>query len=276
MARISTLLPILLLWLLSLAVPVIAFGQELAGPWRAKGVISAKHTFNRPECGVHRGWQGYFALPQWELQLHLGDGGVEVTGAPTVGLVEGADSTQLSIEAVAGQAFALQITIPADGYLRLMLQKAGSSLLPPSADTLLFWIRNGRRQPADWLDDGTLFSPRLYAGDRLALYFSGAAAALLVSELAFYTSGNGSSGVTMADIHWPAADETEGWPFLPAAGPGGQALPLKPGNSYFRVEYTDEERVRGNERWIIRHFRLHDPASCSDLYESRWWKPAGS
>jgi hypothetical protein len=107
------------------------------------------------------GFSGYFDLSRW--QKTYGDGGVDVTGAPNVATVEGADATL--VELIDQRPVMLEIDIPAEGYVRFDWKKIGGSYfsLEIAAASERFFLKKGL--------NGHYISPILQAGDRLRLTF---------------------------------------------------------------------------------------------------------
>lgn len=108
------------------------------------------------------GFSGYFHLSRW--QKTYGDGGVDVTGAPNVATVEGADATLVKL--MDQRPVMLEIDIPAEGYVRFDWKKIGGSYfsLEISAADEHFFLKKGL--------NGHYVSPILQAGDRLRLTFT--------------------------------------------------------------------------------------------------------
>lgn len=129
------------------------------------------------------GFRGYFALDRW--RKHYGDGGVDVTGAPNVVLVEGADATLIKL--ANRQPVTLSIDVPAEGYVRFDWKKIGGSYfsLAIEAGEQRFELDQGR--------NGYYISPLLQAGDRLRLVFyrnqiTESATEILLNGFNFYSN----------------------------------------------------------------------------------------
>ena len=108
------------------------------------------------------GFSGYFDLARW--QKFYGDGGVDVTGAPNVALVEGADVALVKL--LNNRSVAMQIDVPSEGYIRFDWRKIGGSYfsLKIFAGSQEFSLEHGL--------NGQYISPLLQAGDQLRLVFS--------------------------------------------------------------------------------------------------------
>lgn len=105
------------------------------------------------------GFNGYFAPARW--QKTFGDGGVDVTGAPNVALVEGANAALVKVNG--RQMATLAINVPAEGYIKFDWRKIGGSSFPLQVETgdQQFLLHDGTK--------GRYVSPVLKAGAQLRL-----------------------------------------------------------------------------------------------------------
>ncbi len=99
-------------------------GPAFEGPCGEVAVSLESQSYYRLGCG-QMGLSGYFAPQRWETKI-LGDGGVDVTGAPNK-LVEGAN--EASLVADAREKVLVSILIPADGYVTFSWKHFGGSNL---------------------------------------------------------------------------------------------------------------------------------------------------
>ncbi len=123
------------------------------------------HYFNL-SC-QSQGFKGYFAWDRWDRAPRQGDGGVDVTGAPNSVLVEGANSA--SIVLTPGSQAALELAVPADGYVMFDWSYIGGSSF--SNATFEISINNEMRQQlTPEKKANTFFSPALSTGDHLRIF----------------------------------------------------------------------------------------------------------
>ena len=134
----------------------------------------------------------YFNWNNWTFK-NKGDGGVDVTGAPSKILVEGANNTQFNT--TPGSLLRLSIAIPAEGYVNFDWRKVGSSNIS------LHVSINGKKQT---VTEGNFLSDLLRAGDQFTLELDSAAEsfnAISINNFEFLTNATG-----VIKRQWMASD----------------------------------------------------------------------
>lgn len=144
-------------------------------------------------CG-NEGFNGWFKANRWAYTKIQGDGGVDVTGAPSVLLVEGANKAL--VEVVPGGSFSLEILIPADGFITFDWSMIGGS-------NLTFTVQYGDQ--VDNNPDHYFSSTRLKAGDSFTFRFKNPgemAGKINFSHFQFFTDVT-----TILERTWHAVDQ---------------------------------------------------------------------
>lgn len=243
---------------------------------------SYEDSYQAIDCAVE-GFTGPFALEKWKIPEEKGDGGVNVTGALDVLLVEGANKTFL--KAVPERATVVSTVVPVGGYATFDWKVVEGSTF--SSNDSFLWRVNGRARSISRPGrmEGRFYSRSLKAGDQLELVLSGDdAIEVALFNFRFASSAQGviertwrattSSGQqvellqyielirpAIGDLHFPddvEADsnilpEVTGFPWI--AGEVPMTLDARvPG--YF-VGYEDESV----DQSIIRHWWIED--NCS-------------
>ena len=106
------------------------------------------------------GWPYYFNWNNWVIDIakSLGDGGVDVTGAPNSELVEGAN--RMSVNVTHSSLLRLSIAIPAEGYLTFDLHQIGGSNI-----TYYFLVNGQLVKPRG----RSLMTPLLHENDSMVI-----------------------------------------------------------------------------------------------------------
>lgn len=143
------------------------------------------------------GFNGYFQLSRWQIQTIYGDGGVDVTGAPNVTLVEGANKAL--VKTAAGSTTTLKIVIPANGIATFDWSNFGGSKFFYSI------LLNGKSYPINKnnLNKGSFRTPILRIGDLLEIQMEASAQTdeVEISNFNFY-----SNAIGLLQRHWKAID----------------------------------------------------------------------
>ena len=143
------------------------------------------------------GFNGYFQLSRWQLQTIYGDGGVDVTGAPNVTLVEGANKAL--VKTAAGSKTTLKIVIPANGIATFDWSNFGGSKFFYSI------LLNGKSYPINKnnLNKGSFRTPILRIGDLLEIQMEASEQTdeVEISNFNFY-----SNAIGLLQRHWKALD----------------------------------------------------------------------
>ena len=240
----------------------------------------------------HEGFKGYFAVERWSARLINGDGGVDVTGAPNVVSVEGADSTRLKINNPTGKDIALRIVLPADGYLFFKLVKVGGSNFSSTATGLRLLVDNQPAQ-AHQLEDGSVYSPALHRGENLTLVLP-ADATYQWSELTYLSEAPGViertyftpnseikqlislEKASLTDIQLPQTNLGEQWPYLDRDGDPmttSDQYTLNPDNDQFSLDWEDKTALRQGEPWVMRQWHIVDLCAQNEMRVQQWWQP---
>ena len=144
------------------------------------------------------GFEGYFQPNNWTISKIYGDGGVDVTGAPNVTLVEGANTAL--IEVVSGSTTTLKIIVPANGIATFDWTNFGGSKFFYSL------LINGKAYPFAKGDKqkGFFRSPVLSIGNVLEFQLKATEinSRLEISNFSFYSNATG-----LVKRHWSAKDE---------------------------------------------------------------------
>ncbi len=148
------------------------------------------------------GFQGYFAPSNWTVIKNLGDGGVDVTGAPNEQLVEGANNTLISV--APGSRLAIQIAIPADGLITFHWSKIGGSNLFP-ADFSVKINEQVTTVSRRATPKGAFRTPFLHRGDQFSLMFTPQQETSLQLELDSFNFLTAAIGII--ERSWTATDE---------------------------------------------------------------------
>jgi hypothetical protein len=241
----------------------------------------------------HEGFTGYFAAGRWSAKMLNGDGGVDVTGAPNVVSVEGADSTRLKITNPGSEDLALRIVLPADGYLFFKLVKVGGSNFPSPTTTGFRLLVDDRPTEAHQLDDGSVYSPALRRGEDLTLILP-AGASYQWSELTYICEAPGViertyytptseikqlislEKASLTDIQLPQTTLGEQWPYLDRDGDPmttNDQFPLNPDNDQFSLDWEDKEALRQGEPWVMRQWHIVDLCGQNEMRVQQWWQP---
>ncbi|MCB9267690.1 MAG: hypothetical protein H6558_21915 [Lewinellaceae bacterium] len=162
--------------------------------------LAHKDQYFKLGCAVS-GFTEYFAPSRWAAAKIIGDGGVDVTGAPNSILVEGAN--RASVIATPGSAASYRIAIPADGYISFdWVYIGGSNFLNQK-----FWIEvNGEHieSMAPGHTSGSFFSSLLHPGDELSFNIDsdGKGFSIQLSGFEFL-----SNAIGVIERHWQAHSE---------------------------------------------------------------------
>ena len=146
------------------------------------------------------GFEGYFHPSNWTGQTIYGDGGVDVTGAPNITLVEGANKALL--ETASGKTAVFKIVIPANGIATFDWSNFGGSKFFYSLHL------NGRSYPINKLEhqNGSFRTPVLRIGDQLEFQVKAPeiGSKIELSNFNFY-----SNTIGLMKRHWKALDSNE-------------------------------------------------------------------
>ncbi len=137
----------------------------------------------------------YFKWDNWTFGKEKGDGGVDVTGAPSKQLVEGANSVLVNVNP--GSHLWLSIAIPAEGYMTFNWDNIGGS----TTSMLRFTVNKQEITAAQ-----KVFSPLLRPGDLVTIELINKGATpekMEISNFNFYTNSN-----QLIKRTWTAVDLT--------------------------------------------------------------------
>ncbi len=255
-------------------------------------IIDYTETYYDFNCSAE-GFKGYFSPSRWEVVSKYGDSGVDVTGAPDVVSVEGADSTRLKIASAGEEGLALRIVLPADGYLFFNLVKIGSSNLPTLSEGEIELRLNGKLLDFHHLADGSVYTPLLPKDGTFELRLP-AQADFLWSNFKLSTNAPGViervyqtkhrkvvqlitlEKAALTEVVFPRPDYGQLWPFLDKDGntltTHDQFL-LYPDNDQFDLNWQDKTDVLEGEPWLKRHWHIVDPCSNNEIRYDQWWEP---
>ena len=264
------------------------------------------YTDQHHEMTEAKGFAGYFDLARW--QKNFGDGGVDVTGAPNVALVEGANAALVKMES--RQQVMLEIDIPAEGFIKFDWRKIGGSYfsLEIKAAAERFYLEKGL--------NGHYISPLLQAGDQLLLSFSAPADTLGFSELKLENFHFFTSAGSIITRNWMATDEEgllasftqyisvempeltkvnfpepmhisessaiyhaeflspdiTGFPFFDADGnpeTKNDQMLLENSNCAFEVKWEDELIMEEDNWTLMRHWYITDPVFRNEIQKTQ-------
>ena len=144
------------------------------------------------------GFENYFSPSQWTISKINGDGGVDVTGAPNITLVEGANKAL--VEIASGSTTNLKIVVPANGIATFDWSNFGGSKFFYSL------LLNGKAHyfAKGEVQKGAFRTPVMRVGDVLEfqLKASETDSRLEISNFHFY-----SNATALVKRHWIAKDE---------------------------------------------------------------------
>lgn len=252
-------------------------------------------------CG-QMGFQGYFNASNWTITKILGDGGVDVTGAPNPVLVEGANHSLVSV--TPGGVSKMKILVPADGMIAFDWRNVGGSNLFSEEFSLLINDQQHRlseagargrfRTPVRQGDELQFeFHPREDRTIRIDRFRLLSNTRSVIERHWTATDDRGHSGrftqlisieqPNIADVRFPETIEVKasrraveplqtGFPFIdrdgnPATTDDHYALTGR--QCGFQVEYVDEVQQFGDECLLYRHWIISDDCSGNTMKETQ-------
>lgn len=202
-----------------------------------------------------QGFGGYFRPANWSVRKIYGDGGVDVTGAPNIVLVEGANTILVEVEA--GRTVILSIQLPADGFLSFDWNTIGGSTSNVGCSAVVNGnIVNDQHYSSTFLSLGDQLQIALQAKKKVSVQLTNlsfATDALGLVERTWYATSTSNQTLSatqliaierfsITDVIFPShLDGVE----RPMLGHGASTSPLQTGQPFYDAD--GNEATRGDQ-----------------------------